>query len=240
MIMKYLLHTNRGELTVEILTKDIKSLRLKVFPDARVKMSVPLDTPSGFIVDFLNNKRSWIDKQLSIFSQTNAVEKEHAILSGTSTRILGRQLAIKVIPCTRKRIVRDDHWLLIYTTEPNNQDDVNRQFANWWQKTSRQYLLSQLKKLYPIVQKYGVSMPGLRVKKMQTLWGSCSPKLHVISLNYYLYKAPVACVEYVILHEVLHFIYPKHDKQFYETLTVLMPDWQERKRLLDYEIVLGV
>ena len=94
--------------------------------------------------------------------------------------------------------------------------------------------------MFPIVQKYGVEMPDLRVKQMQTLWGSCSRKYQTINLNYYLYKAPVACVEYVILHELLHFIYPKHDKAFCETLTVLMPDWQERKRLLDYEIVLGV
>ena len=238
--MKYILHTCRGELTVEISSKDIKSLRLKVFPDARVKLSVPLGTPDEFIADFLNKKRTWIDKQLSTFSQTDAVEKEHAICSGTSTRILGRQLSIKVIRATRKRIVRDDHWLHIYTPVPNEQDNVDRQFANWWQKTSRLYLISQLKKLYPIVQKYGVLIPKLRVKKMQTLWGSCSRKFHVVSLNYYLYKAPVACVEYVILHELLHFMYPKHDRQFFETLTVLMPDWQERKRLLDYEIVLGV
>ena len=238
--MKYKMHTCRGEITVEISVKDMKSLRLKVFPDARVKLSVPRDTPDGFIVDFLNNRRQWIDKQLRMFSQTDAVEKEHSILSGISTRILGRQLAIKVILSARKRIIRDDHWLLIYSTAPDNQDDVNRQFANWWQKTSRQYLLSQLEKLYPIVQKYGVPMPRLRVKKMQTLWGSCSRKLYAISLNYYLYKAPVACVEYVILHELLHFIYPRHDRQFYESLTVLMPDWQDRKRLLDYEIVLGV
>ena len=72
------------------------------------------------------------------------------------------------------------------------------------------------------------------------LWSSCSRKYQRINQNYYLYKAPVACVEYVILYELLHFIYPKHDKGFHETLTVLMPDWQERKRLLDYEIVLGV
>lgn len=238
--MEYTLHTCRGELPVEIAVKDITSLRLKVFPDARIKLSVPLRTPDKFIADFLDKKRPWIDKQLSAFSQTDAVEKERAIRSGTSTRILGRQLSIKVMPAARKRIVRDDHWLLIYTTAPDDQNDVDRQFANWWQKNSKQYLLSQLEKMYPVVQKYGVAMPELRVKKMQTLWGSCSRKYHVINLNYYLYKAPVACVEYVILHELLHFLYRRHDKNFYEMLTVCMPDWQERRRLLDYEIVLGV
>ena len=238
--MEYNLQTSRGNLPVEILFKDIKFLRLKVFPGAKIKLSVPLNTPEDFIADFLNQKLQWINKQLDIFGQTAAVEKENFIRSGTSTRILGRQLSIKIIPAARKRIIQDDRWLLIYTTEPESQENIDRQFFNWWQKNSKQYFLSQLEKLFPIVQKYGVVLPDLRVRKMQTLWGSCSRKHSAINLNYYLYKAPVACVEYVILHELLHFIYPKHNKPFYETLTVLMPDWQERKRLLDYEIVLGV
>ena len=167
--MEYILHTCRGELPVDIAAKEIKSLRLKVFPDARIKLSVPLGTPDKFIADFLDKKRPWIDKQLRTFSQTDAVEKERAIRSGTSTRILGRQLSIKVLPAARKRIVRDDHWLLIYTTAPDDQNDVDRQFANWWQKNAKQYLSSQLEKMYPIVEKYGVAMPELRVKKMQTL-----------------------------------------------------------------------
>ena len=234
------MQTIRGSLPVEITFKDIKSLRLKVFPNAEIKLSVPLNTPKDFISSFLEQKLVWINKQLDIFTQTAAVEKEQNIKTGASTRILGRQLSIKIIPAARKRIIRDDRWLLIYTTDTENQENIDKQFFNWWQKNSKQYFLQQLEKLFPAVQKYGVSMPDLRVKKMQTLWGSCGRKHRTVNLNYYLYKAPVACVEYVILHELLHFIYPRHDKQFYDTLTVMMPDWQERKRLLDYEIVLGV
>lgn len=238
--MDYCLQTCRGNIPIEVVYKDVKSLRLKVFPSTEIKISVPLNTPEEFIINFLNQKLTWINKQLESFAQTAAVEKENFIRSGTSTRILGRQLAIKIIPAAKKRIVRDDRWLLIYTTESQNQENVDKQFFNWWQKNSKQYFLSQLEKLFPIVQKYGVEMPDLRVKQMQTLWGSCSRKHHRINLNYYLYKAPVAGIEYVILHELLHFIYPKHNIQFYEALTVCMPDWKERKRLLDYEIVLGV
>ena len=238
--MEYCLQTSRGNIPIEVIYKDIKALRLKVFPNTEIKISVPLNTPEEFIINFLNQKLLWINKQLENFAQTAAVEKENFIRSGTSTRILGRQLAIKIIPAAKKRIVRDDRWLLIYTTESQNQENVDKQFFNWWQKNSKQYFLSQMEKLFPIVQKYGVEMPDLRVKQMQTLWGSCSRKHHRINLNYYFYKAPVAGIEYVILHELLHFIYPKHNIQFYEALTVCMPDWKERKRLLDYEIVLGV
>lgn len=238
--MEYILQTCQGNLSVEIIFKEINSLRLKIFPSKKIKLSVPINTPEIFIADFLNQKLPWINKQLNLFEQTAAVEKENFIRTGISTRILGRQLSIKIIPAVRKRIIRDDRWLLIYTTEAKNQQNIDKQFFNWWQKNSKLYFSEQLEKLFPIVQKYGVTMPDLRVKKMQTLWGSCSRKHQTVNLNYYLYKAPAACVEYVILHELLHFIYPKHDNEFYTTLTVLMPDWQERKQLLDYEIVLGI
>ena len=238
--MEFSLQISNRNVPVQISFKDIKSLRLKVFPSAEIRLSVPQNTPEDFIADFLSKKRSWIEKQLYLFNRTQPVEKEQAIRLGTATRILGRQLSIKIIPAARKRIIQDDRWLLIYTTDAENQNDIDKQFFNWWQKNSKQYFLLQLKKMFPIVQKYGVAIPALRVKKMQTLWGSCSRKHHTVNLNYYLYKAPVACVEYVVLHELLHFLYPKHDKNFYEALTVCMPDWQERKRLLDYEIVLGV
>ena len=238
--MKYDIRIQQKLYPVEITFKEIKALRLKVFPNTEIKLSVPSGTPENFIADFLESKRSWIEKQLDLFKQTAGVEREQSIKTGTSTRILGRQLCIKIVYAAKKRIVRNDRLLLIYTPNIENQADIDQQFFNWWQKNSKCYFQTQLEKLFPIVQKYGISMPSLRVKKMQTLWGSCSRNHHVVNLNYYLFKAPVPCVEYVLLHELLHFLYPKHNKAFYETLTVCMPDWQERKRLLDYEIVLGV
>ena len=126
--MEYKLQTSRGSLPVEITFKDIKSLRLKVFPNTEIKLSVPLNTPEDFIINFLNQKLPWINKQLELFGQTAAVEKENFIRSGTATRILGRQLSIKIIPAAQKRIIRDDRWLLLYTTEPENQENIDKQF----------------------------------------------------------------------------------------------------------------
>ena len=66
--MEYFLQTIRGSLPVEIIFKDIKSLRLKVFPNAEIKLSVPLNTPADFISSFLDQKLAWINKQLDIFT----------------------------------------------------------------------------------------------------------------------------------------------------------------------------
>ena len=75
---------------------------------------------------------------------------------------------------------------------------------------------------------------------MRTLWGSCAPAKGKITLNEYLLKADIRCIQYVILHELTHLIYPKHNKEFYDFLTIQMPDWVERKARLDTEVVHGL
>lgn len=140
-------------------------------------------------------------------------------------------------------IVFNEFAKLFFTsgnTKLVNQADIDKQFDNWWQRQAKQYYQSVLDKLYPIISRHNIIKPTILVAKMQTLWGSCSRKLCKINLNYYLYKASVACIEYVVFHEMMHLMYPNHDKNFYEFLTIYMPDWKERKKQLDYEFVLGV
>ena len=72
---------------------------------------------------------------------------------------------------------------------------------------------------------------------MKTLWGSCSVNRGIITLNFYLIKAGIPYIDYVVLHELTHFLYPNHSKQFYMFLSNYMPDWKERKQVLDQDIV---
>ena len=87
--------------------------------------------------------------------------------------------------------------------------------------------------IYPIFKKYNISFPKLRIRNMETRWGSCLAKKGVITLNKQLLEAPRNCIEYVVMHEFCHFIHPNHSKHFYDFLTILMPDWKERKELLE-------
>lgn len=224
---------------VMVSLKKMKQVRLKVFPSGEIKLSAPVGTPEKWIVEYLNDKMSWIEEKMDLFVQTRAIEKEEHFVSGSSTRVLGRQLTIQVHSACRKQIVREDGILHVYTPE-TDQPTIDRQVNNWWQKASKEYFQDVLDRLYPIVEKHGVERPAICVKKMRTLWGSCSRNNQKINLNFYLYKASVPCVEYVILHELAHFLYPYHDKDFYDFITIYMPDWQYRKQQLDYEFVLGI
>lgn len=94
------------------------------------------------------------------------------------------------------------------------------------------YLLPIVDRLYPIVEAYGVAKPHVTVRTMKTRYGSCSVGRGRITLNAMLLKAPAASAEYVVLHELAHFLHPNHSKAFYAFIERYMPDWRERERML--------
>lgn len=237
--MKHEIIVKGAILPVSVTRKKMKNVRLKVFPSGEIKLSVPLDTPDDWIAEYLSEKTMWIAGKLESFQKTRAIEKEEHFASGTSTRILGKQVTVLVHTAAKKSISCEDDVLHVFTTE-NNQSSIDKQVNNWWQKASKLYFVGMIKHLYPIIEKHGIEMPEVCVKKMKTLWGSCSRKQKKINLNFYLYKATAPCIEYVILHEMTHLLYPYHNKDFYDFLTIHMPDWESRKRQLDYEFVLGI
>lgn len=75
---------------------------------------------------------------------------------------------------------------------------------------------------------------------MKTIWGSCSKEKNSITFNYFLYQAKPLYVEYVVLHELVHLLHRNHTKEFYAMLSLYMPDWRDRKKYLDNEVMQSV
>ena len=87
--------------------------------------------------------------------------------------------------------------------------------------------------IYPLFGAYPVPYPQIKMRAMTSCWGVCHPKKGSITLNRRLLSVPRSCIEYVVLHELAHFVHPNHSRQFYDLLTVLMPDWRMRKKELE-------
>lgn len=83
--------------------------------------------------------------------------------------------------------------------------------------------------IYPLFEPYGIAYPEIKIRLMKSRWGSCHYKKGLIILNTRLIEAPRESIEYVVLHELAHFIHPNHSRQFYDLVESLMPDWKERK-----------
>lgn len=225
---------------VEIDRKQMKTCRLKVFPDQIIKLSTPESAPTEWIKDFLDEKSGWIEAKLDKFSKTKGYAATVAIRNGMSIKFLGEDLIFSVTHSDKNLVYKEGKVIHVCSIDINNQDYLLALFEKWWRKESIVILSAEMEKLYPIIRKYKITYPKIALRKMKTLWGSCSVQRSVVTFNQYLIKAKPACIEYVVLHELVHFIYPNHSKQFYDFLSIHMPDWKERKKILDQDVVHGL
>ena len=123
--MAYFVTIKGKNYPVKVSPKKMKQVRLKVFPSGEIRLSVPQDTPEEWIIKFLLDKTAWIEEKLDLFMQTKAIEKEEHFSSGTSTRILGRQLMVTVSTSNKKKVVVEDGILRILTFE-NDQYRIDK------------------------------------------------------------------------------------------------------------------
>ena len=230
----YLIQTNSRSISVRIVRKKMKTVRLRVNRDGGVVLSAPRGVTERWIRQYLDSKSGWIQTQLQkINTVTPAIPP--VIQSGAAVRILGRTYAVEVLPAVQKAVTLTDTRLLIQSPRPGDQEFLARQLEGWWRGQAMALYTDSMHRYFPLIQSRGVKMPLLRIRKMKTLWGSCSIHRGAINLNYYLYKLPPACIDYIVLHELAHFLYRYHDGDFYGFIARYMPDWKERNTLLKGE-----
>ena len=225
--------------TVYIERKKIKNIHLKVFRDLKVTLSVPAEVTDEWIADFINSKSSWIEKQLYKYNQSSGYNSLVNIKSGSSTQLLGKDIRIIKRNSEKKYVIEEEKNIIVYADLAINEHQ--KILEGWWRDKAYKTYISEMDKIHAkVFKKYGIKKPTLYVRKMKTLWGSCTPSKNKVTINEYLLKADLRCIQYVILHELTHLIYPYHNTDFYDFLTIQMPDWRERKKQLDSEVVQGL
>ena len=182
----------------------------------------------------------WISSKLENFKRTSGHAATDEIRNGYSIQMLGEDLVFSVAASERDYVFQEGKLLHICSTDITDQEKLTLIFQKWWRKKSLDILNERINCWYPIIEKYGIPRPKVFIRKMATMWGSCSAKRGAVVFNLYLLKARIACIDYVILHELTHFLYPNHSKQFYDFLSNYMPDWKDRKDVLDQEVVHGL
>lgn len=220
-----------------LLRKNVKNINLRVRADGSVTISAGHHVPLEHIQKFALSKEDYILKSLSQFKSLE-IEKtgEKEYVSGENVSILGRDLRLKIVLGEENSVFADGVFL--YVTIKNPEDKHNKskteKMVNHYLNTERKReFLSMTIDIHKKIEKYGVAMPEIRIREMKTRWGSCLPQKGVITLNTHLFAMPRPCIQYVILHELCHFIHPNHSKDFYDFLTMFMPDWRAQKEILE-------
>lgn len=227
-----------GQVSVNVYRKKIKNVHLKVFRSLEISLSVPEQVPQEWIEKFLSERTSWIDEQITKYKKSSGYNNLTSIRNGSSTQFLGKDMRIYKEASLINDVQVDEKKVTLCLKDIKDEELAQKVFSKWWRITAADIYQQMVDELYDnIFKKYDVVKPAISIKKMKTLWGSCTPTKSKITLNEYLLKADIRCIQYVVLHELTHLLYPNHSSEFYDFLTVQMPDWKERKKRLDTEVV---
>lgn len=223
----------------ELHRKNVKNINLNVKPDMTIVVSANEEVPLDYILGFVRNKAPWIVKNMNYFKD---VQPEHTLkkeyVSGETFKYLGKQYRLKVEEVNKEEGVKYyQGFIHLYVKDKNNLGRKEKLINEWFRNRAKLNFKESLERVFGVIEKYEVVKPEIHIRTMKARWGSCIKEKNIILLNLELIKAPKFCIDYVILHEMTHFIYENHHSDFYNFMTSLMPDWKERKEILDEEVV---
>lgn len=215
----------------ELYYTDRKTLGIKVYPDTSVKVFAPIDTDLPIIEQHLKAKRKWIEKQQRSFQSYLPATPPRQYIGGESFLYLGKQYMLKIEPSTAEEVKLYQGRLVVKTVNPD-ATHIKKLLQQWYIARATILFNKLFEEQFYLFKRFGLEKPILQIKKMEKRWGSCTPQQKII-LNPELIKAPVVCINYVILHELCHLVHHNHSKAFYRLLENFMPDWQKYKQLLE-------
>jgi predicted metal-dependent hydrolase len=226
----------RGTVTVAFVRKRIKNVYLKVERDASVVLNLPYGTPDAWATDYLLSMRDWVCKHVKTrqeaFNKNNLSEVE----SYKSALIFGKSFEIVRLKGAKPHAVFSGGTVNLYLTNPSDETEAGSVYRAWLRKLAAKIYAEELNDFYDrFFAPLGIAKPIFQIRKMKTLWGSCTPKQSKIVFNENLIRSDMACIRYVVLHELTHLIHYRHDADFYAFVEARMPDWKEcKKRLRQY------
>jgi|SRR5690625_1080316 len=233
------LKVNYGEypFEFELIRKEVKHINLTVHPDQSIVVSANKNVSEDRVKEFVKSKGRWILSKLNYFKRTAPYEKiPREYVTGETFRYLGKQYRLKVYPSQEEYVRFYRGTIEMYVKDKGNFQSKEKLMKDWYEERSRIIFQESLNKMYSLVKSFDIKKPSLEMRQMTKRWGSYLERSNKIILNRDLIIAPKFCIDYVVLHELLHYKFPDHDRNFFNNLQLLMPDWRERKRILDEEV----
>lgn len=148
--------------------------------------------------------------------------------------LFGEEYLLQRLPAYgRTKVFQDRECINLYLRQRNSEKEAEQKISRWYRGQLSRYLEIAVPKIRLLFEEYKMQDPTWAIRIMKARWGSCMVERGHMIFNLYLVKAPKECIDYVILHELSHFLFPNHGKEFKHFLTLKMPDWKERHSILN-------
>jgi predicted metal-dependent hydrolase len=215
---------------IEVCRKKIKNMHLYVKPpNGNVTVSAPLSMSDEAIERFVRTKVSWIKKQVSNFdSQLRQSEREY--ISGETLYVWGKQYFMQTQYGNRNSLMLSGDKAVLTVRKESSTEQRENFIREWY----RELLKVEVVRLLPKWEKItGLKVSSWQTKYMTTKWGTCNTKTGKIWINLQLAKKTPECLEYIILHELIHLLERNHNERFVSLMDKYMPMWREIKVTLN-------
>lgn len=220
-----------GEITVDVTLKNIKNIHLSVHPPiGSVRISAPSHMNLDTIRVFAIAKLGWIKQQQQKLREQER-ETSREFINRESHYVWGKRCLFQIVEVNQSPTVHLQPGRMILRIRPEATEDRRKAVVEEWYRSELKSAASKfITKWQPLLN---VEIKRFFVQKMKTKWGSCNPKKKTIRLNSELAKKPQACLEYIVVHELLHLLEPTHNERFRALLNQYMPKWTVHRQTLN-------
>ena len=218
----------------ELTRKRVKYMRVRVCPpDGLITVSAPLWVPLADIRKFVLEKADWIEKHQAKV-RARPKPKQLRYRDGEIHHFYGKAYALRLYEAQRKeRVVRFGDELEMYIKPGATRQRREQLLDAFYRKQLLDAIPDLIAKYEP---RMNVEVREFNVRKMRTRWGSCNIKAKRIWLSLELAKKPRECLEYVVVHEMVHLLEASHNARFWRLVERFMPDWEEKKQRLNARV----
>jgi predicted metal-dependent hydrolase len=220
-----------GDITIDVMLKDIKNVHLSVYPPAgRVRISAPKRLKLDIVRVYAISKLGWIKQQQKrIRLQEREAPREY--LDRESHYVWGKRYLLKTLEEMGPPSVDLKHSTMVLRIRPtSNREQRDAAISQWYREQIKAAASRLIPKWEPLI---GVRVERFFVQHMKTRWGSCNEFTSSIRLNTDLAKKPRECLEYIVVHEMVHLLEPTHNANFVSLMDRFMPQWRLRREQLN-------
>lgn len=221
------------DIEIKVTKKKIKNINLSVHPPyGEVRVSAPFGAKDETIRLFAVAKLEWIKKQQIKFKDFKVVTP-FSYVAGESHYFMGNKYLLNIIYIDKspsKVEIRDEGVMDLYVRQESTQLEREKAIKEWHRKQLKLLIPPLIKKWEEVM---GVQVEEFGVKQMKTRWGTCNTSVRRIWINLELAKKPPHCLEYIVVHEMVHLLERSHNSKFKAYMDQFLPNWASIKRDLN-------
>lgn len=222
-----------SNIEIEVNKKKIKNMYLRVSrQDGKVSISAPLRTKDEAITRFAVSKLEWINNQIKKL-ENRRTPTELDYVEGEIHYVWGEPFSLVIKHQNKSSVEIKDNKLILTTHKESTNLQREKLLIEWYRDQLKECLPKLFEKWQAII---GVRVESVRVRNMSTRWGTCNTRDKRIWINLQLAKRPLNCLEYVVVHELVHLLEGSHNAVFKGYMDQYLPNWREIKKELNYNI----